>query len=101
MFSINSFVPLRRQRRQHIERAIEMGDHTVARHGKQRIGLAGTEDDPAGAEFAGAAHEFCQEIERIGAHFLRGGGDVDIDIRHVDGNQPQPSFAEVAQRANL
>ena len=90
---------LARQRRQRVQRAIEMRDHAIARHRKQRIGLAGTDDDAAGPEFAGAANELYQQVERIGAHFLRRRADIHVDIGHIDRHQPQPRFAEIAQAA--
>jgi hypothetical protein len=100
MFSIQELrADLPRQGRQPVQRAIEMGDHAVARHREQRIGLAGTDDDPAGAELTGAADELNQEIEGVRPHFLGGRGDIHVDIRHVDGHQPQPRFAEIAQAA--
>ena len=91
MFSIEKpCADLPRQRRQLVERAIKVRDHAIARHREQRIGLAGTDDDSACAQFAGAANELNQQIERVGAHFLGGRGDIDVDIGHVDGDQPQP-----------
>jgi hypothetical protein len=81
--------------------SMKMGNHAIAGHGKQRIGLARTDDDAARSEFAGTAHELHKQIEGVGTHFLRCRGDVHVDIRHVDGNQPQPRFAEPAQAAEL
>jgi hypothetical protein len=37
--------------------------------------------------------------ERELAHFFRSGRDVHIDVRHIDGDQPQPPFAKIAKRA--
>jgi len=100
MFSIKSLVPAcRASWRKRIKRAIEMGDHTIARHRKQRIGLAGTDNDPACSQFAGAANELHQQIEGVAAHLLRRRGDIHVDIGHVDGHQPQPGFAKFAQAA--
>ncbi len=100
MFSINSLVPACRASGASVERAIEMGDHALARHRKQRVGLAGADDDP-GPSSPAQRTNFARRSERIGAHLVGGGGDIHVDIGHVDGHQPQPPLAEIAKLAQL
>ena len=85
-----------RKPNKHIECGEQVLLQLVFQRGKQRVGLARPDDHRRCLQISGQFEDLGQNPQAVASHFGRRGGDINVDVRHVQGGETQIAACDMA-----